>query len=72
MMFLTADEVKTLTGKARKSAQMQWLDAQKIRYFENGIGEIIISRSHVEHLLGGEHDYKESTGPDFSALRKVS
>ncbi len=72
MMFLEKGEVKTLTGKSHKKAQKQWLDAKGIRYFENGIGEIVISRAHVEHLLGVESDTGSSSGPNFGALQKAS
>ena len=73
MMFLTQDEVATLTGKARKSKQKQVLEAQGIRYIENALGEIIISRAHVEHLLGGQATPEPRTNaPNFDKLLKVS
>ena len=73
MMFLTQDEVAVLTGKTRKSSQKQVLEAAGIRYIENGIGEIVVSRAHVEHRLGGGDQITiEGSGPNFEALRKVS
>lgn len=73
MMFLTPDEVKALTGKARVKKQKEVLDAMEIRYIENGIGEIIVSRSHVEYRLGGSVDEAISGGqPNFAALEKAS
>lgn len=73
MMFLTPGEVKALTGKARVTKQKEVLEALGIRYIENGIGEVIVSRSHVEYRLGGSVDEAISGGqPNFEALRKVS
>lgn len=72
-MFLTEDEVARLTGKNRRAQQKQVLEAAVIRYFENGIGELIVSRAHVEHKLGGTEEVSwTATGPNFDSLRKAS
>lgn len=72
-MFLEADEIERLTGKVRRKPQKQVLDAMGITYKENGIGELVISRKHVERVLGGEDTVPghvvESAGPNFAALR---
>lgn len=72
-MFLTKDEIAVLTGKTRRTQQKQVLDAAGIRYIENGIGELVVSRAHVEQRLGGS-DQAVVTGaaPNFEALRKAS
>lgn len=74
MMFLEQDEIHRLTGKVQRGKQKAVLEALGIRYVENGIGELVVSRSHVEKVLAG--DGKESwseTAPNFDALlRKAS
>jgi hypothetical protein len=53
-MFLTKDEIARLTGRARPNTQKSVLGAMGIAYKENGIGELVVSRKHVERILGGE------------------
>lgn len=73
MMFLTKDEITALTGKSRRAQQKQVLEAVGIRYLENGIGELVVSRAHVESRLGGADQITiEGSGPNFDALRKAS
>ncbi len=73
MMFLTKDEVAILTGKCRKTQQKQVLEAAGIRYLENGIGELVVSRAHVEQKLGGREEATISGAtPNFEALRNAS
>lgn len=73
-MFLTTDEIQRLTGKARRHTQKAVLDAMGIAYKENGIGELVVSRKHVERVLGGEtvevhHQGDGSAGmPNFAAI----
>lgn len=71
-MFLTQDEVAVLTGKTRKSSQKQVLEATGIHYIENGIGELVVSRAHVERILEGKPQSRDSSGPNFDSLRKAS
>lgn len=69
MMFLTRDEIKALTGRQQRAKQKEVLEAMGIQYLENGIDELVISRSHVERKLGGtEEAATETAGPKFSAL----
>ena len=73
MMFLTQDEVAVLTGKTRKSSQKQVLEAAGIRYIENGIGEIVVSRAHVEQRLGGGNENTApGSAPNFEALLRMA
>lgn len=73
MMFLTQDEVVVLTGKSRRAQQKQVLEAAGIYYIENGIGELVVSRAHVERRLGGSDDVTVSGSvPNFESLRKAS
>lgn len=73
MMFLEQDEIHRLTGKVQRGKQKAVLDALGVRYVENGIGELVVSRSHVERVLAGDgNDGGAETTPNFDALRKVS
>lgn len=71
-MFLSTDELARLTGKQRKGPQKQVLDAMGITWKENGIGELIVSRKHVERVLGGEsveiHHQAQGAQPNFAAI----
>lgn len=44
-MFLTADELVTLTGLRRPSAQIRWLRARRIRHYVNAVGHPVIVRA---------------------------
>ena len=73
-MFLEKDEIRRLTGRKTRHTQKQVLDAMGIHYKENGIGELVISKRHVERVLGGEpgeiqydQDPKASM-PNFAAI----
>lgn len=72
MMFLTQDEVAVLTGKSRRTQQKQVLEAANIYYIENGIGELVVSRAHVERILEGKPQSRDASGPNFDSLRKAS
>ncbi|WP_288365535.1 DUF4224 domain-containing protein [uncultured Marinobacter sp.] len=71
-MFLSKDEIVRLTGKKTRHTQKQVLDAMGITWKENGIGELVVSRKHVERVLGGEpgeiyHQGQEAM-PNFAAI----
>lgn len=53
-MFLTAEELVTLTGYRKPSAQIRWLRAHRYRYDVNGVGHPVVVR---EWIVGA----KEST-----------
>lgn len=72
-LLLSYSEIQRLTGKSRRSTQKQVLDAMGIRYKENGIGELAVSRKHVERVLDGDMpDYLKNESdvgmPNFAAL----
>lgn len=46
-MFLTADQVKILTGCCRKSKQIEQLRKQGISFFINARGEPIVSEAAI-------------------------
>lgn len=70
MMFLTADELRELTGKARPSAQLRALRSMGIEHKVRPDGSLAVSRSHVESLLGGAAGDKVTAPkqPNWSAL----
>ena len=69
-MFLTDDELRDLTGKARPSAQVRVLRAMGIEHRVRPDGSLAVSRSHVEGLLGGAAGVNVGTHkqPNWSAL----
>lgn len=72
-LLLSHSEIQRLTGKMRRSTQKEVLDSMGISYRENGIGELAVSRKHVERVLDdGQRDYPGIEGsqgaPNFAAL----
>lgn len=47
-MFLTPDELRTLTGKAQKAKQVEHLRRQGIPFYLNASGHPIVARSAIE------------------------
>lgn len=47
-MFLTRDELVTLTGLRRPSAQARWLKAHRIKHVVNAAGHPVIARAWLE------------------------
>jgi hypothetical protein len=47
-MFLTADEIRTLTGRALKTHQIAALRAMGIAFFVNAAGRPVVTRVAVE------------------------
>ena len=69
-MFLTPDEIATLTGRKRRREQIAWLKARGYRHEINARGEIVVARGHVNHKLGaGEPPAPE---PDFSVFHETA
>lgn len=51
-MFLTAAEVRDLTGREHRDAQRKALDSMGIRYAERPDGSLVVLRRLVELVLG--------------------
>lgn len=51
-MFLTEEELKTLTGRKNPSSQAKQLRQMGITYKVNGRGKLIVGSAHVEAVLG--------------------
>ena len=69
-MFLTADELSTLTGRRRRKDQLAWLRAHGYKHTVNARGEIIVARGHVEYRLGA--GTPPAPEPDFSVFHKTA
>ena len=70
-MFLTADELRQLTGRARSAAQIAALKRGGYRYTVNSLGRPIVLRAHVERRLDGARSGPDTrTSPDFEALHR--
>ncbi len=52
--FLSKDELRDLTGKARSGDQARWLVAQGVAHRVDG-RRVIVSRFHVRKWLEGKH-----------------
>lgn len=52
-MFLTNEELKTLTGYEISGWQRRWLDSHKWTYERAANGRIVVSRSYAESRMSG-------------------
>jgi len=70
-LFLSSKEVEELTGRKRPTRQVQALRGMGIENRLNPAGRVIVSRRHLEELLGaksGRRTQTRSIEPDWSAL----
>jgi hypothetical protein len=68
-MFVTADELATLTGLRRPSAQIRWLRSRHIRHYVNAVGHPVIARA----WLIGDHDAVPlPQRPNLQALNRTA
>ena len=69
-IYLTIEELREITGRVKASAQIRWLRGQGFTVVPRADGRPLVSRSHFETVMGGQHysskpkDYQ----PDFSTL----
>jgi hypothetical protein len=49
-MFLSADEVRVLTGRTRPAFQVRQLEHLGIPYKRRTDGTLVVLRAHLEHL----------------------
>lgn len=47
-MFLTAEEIRQLTGRAQKARQVEWLRAAGVPFYINAAGHPIVARAVIE------------------------
>jgi sialic acid synthase SpsE len=69
-LFLTSDEVKELTGRVRRDAQVAALRFMGIDHKKRPDGSLAVLRSHVDKLLGGETEKKpeKAREPNWDAI----
>lgn len=70
--FLTEEEMRELTGRVLHKRQREWLQAAGWKFTTNAAGRPIVSRAHMEAMLGGASiDTAEPRmhRPNFDAIR---
>lgn len=70
-MFLSPEEVQTLTGLKSTGRQVGWLSTKGWRFEVNAIGRPIIARRYAEKMLGCGAEHETINRPNFAALRTV-
>ena len=53
-MFLSEDEIETLTGYASPAWQCRWLDRHGFAYKRAKDGRVVLSRAYVESRMSGQ------------------
>lgn len=66
-MFLTEEEMVTLTGLRRPSAQIRWLRSRQIKHFVNGVGHPVIARAW---LIGDRDAVPLPQRPNLQVLKR--
>lgn len=69
-MFLTPEEIVELTGRKARKCQRSVLNHMGISHRVRPDGGLVVLRSHVENLLGGQmqRDKLSSPEPNWSAI----
>ncbi len=71
-LFLSPDELQTLTGRQRKSAQSRALSMLGIEHKVRADGFPVVLRAHIERVMGGTESsttkQKKKSTPNWSAL----
>lgn len=74
-MFLTADELRELTGRVRWSAQIRWLRDNHWAHTVTADGRPVVSKQEAERqLVTGSRAPPQDAGtsePDFAAARRA-
>lgn len=68
-LFLTADELNTLTGFKTPARQVEWLRTKGWRFEINGNRRAIVARKYAEKMLGCGVPEEQSYKPNFSAMQ---
>ncbi len=68
-MFLSRDEIKSLTGYVRCSAQICWLTNHGWRFAVNGLGQPVVAVEEVNRKLVGGSARKPAE-PNWAAMRE--
>jgi hypothetical protein len=68
-LFLTTDEVATLTGYKTPAKQVDWLCTKGWRFEINGNRKPIVARKYAEKMLGCGVPEESTYRPNFTALQ---
>ena len=68
-LFLTCEEVGTLTGFKTPKRQVEWLSTKGWRFEINGNRKPIVARKYTEKMLGCGVPEESTYRPNFSALQ---
>lgn len=63
-IFLTSDELVELTGLRRSSAQKKALHMMGVDFLIRPDGSLVVSRRHVEELLGARQEKVKKKPPN--------
>lgn len=69
-VFLDDSEISQMTRRKRRDAQRVMLNALGIQYMVRADGSFLISRSHVEKMLGGSETERKGKNlePNWEAM----
>lgn len=67
-LFLTAGELRELTGYSKPKYQIAWLRAQGFTFRIAADGHPRVDRSHYLKMMGGAATHHKKTEPDFGGL----
>lgn len=68
-LFLTDDELQTLTGFKAYARQIAWLNSKGWRFEINGNRKPIVARKYAEKMLGCGVPEERGYFPNFSAMQ---
>lgn len=71
-LFLSPEEVETLTGRIQQRAQERWLRGHGITCMRNARNEVVVHRSAVDQAFGVKpaNQTKQHLEVDFSNLER--
>ena len=68
-LFLTREELRSLTGLKRAAAQHRWLLHHGFTAMRRADGQVVVARAHALGVLGVQQARREQLPqPDWSAL----
>lgn len=70
-LFLTGDEVVTLTGFKAPARQVDWLRTKGWRFEVNGNRRPIVARKYAEKMLGCGVPEENTYRPNFAAIQRM-
>lgn len=68
-MFLSQNEIETLTGYRLPAWQRRWLDKHQWKYESAANGRVVVSRAYAETRLSGVES-KQEWKPNLASLRR--